>query len=142
MLKNTSIYFESDYFQIGVDTRLQAITLQYKRKGSSEEFRGAHHKLLEVFKQNPEDKILIDARHLGIVAPDDQKWVGMQIIPQLAALTTRNFLKLAVVTSEYIFTKLAIDTVERISMETGICLNRNFDSVANAEQWLMEQAVD
>jgi hypothetical protein len=139
MLNNTFIYFESDYFQIGVDRKLEAITLQYKRKGLSEELRAAHHKLLEIFKQNPKDKILIDARYVGIVAPDDQKWVGMQIIPQLAALTTNNFLKLAVVTPNYIFTKLAVDTVERLSMETGVCLNRNFDSFANAEQWLIKQ---
>lgn len=138
MIRKTSLYFENDYIRIGVDAAINAITLEYKRKGSSEEFKDAHQKLLEVFGQTPEDKILIDARQLGIVAPEDQKWVGMHIIPQLAAFTPSHFLKLAVVTPTYIFTKLAIDNVERISMETGICLNKNFDSVAAAQLWLTE----
>jgi hypothetical protein len=138
MIKTTTTYFDSDYIQIGADANLKAITLLYKRKGTSEEFRGAHNELLKVFDKHPEDKLFIDTRNLGIVAPEDQKWVGMQIIPELAAFTPKNFLKIAVVAPAYIFTKLAVDTVERVSMETGVCLNRNFDSTTAAEQWLKE----
>ncbi len=140
MIKNSLIYYDCDYFQIGKEADLGAVTLKYKRKCTSEEFREVNLKLLEVFEQaSSQDKILIDTRDMGIVAPEDQKWVGQYIVPRLASATPQNYLKVAVITPDNIFTKLAVDTVERISMETGVCLNRNFNTVVAAKLWLQEQ---
>lgn len=137
-----TILSETDYYSIKHDTALQAVILTYKRKGTSDEFRQLHYKLLESFDKVVASKILVETHAMGIVAPQDQRWVGQFIIPQIAQKTPYKFLYAAVVAPEGVFTRLAVETVEKISVETGTCLNKHFDSTTTARQWLSEQEVN
>ncbi|MFD2514442.1 hypothetical protein ACFSRY_11235 [Pontibacter locisalis] len=134
-----TLLFETDYYSIQFDAALQAVLLTYKRKGSSDEFRELHYKLLEAFDKVAASKILVETQEMAIVAPEDQRWVGQFIIPQIAKKTENQFLYAAVVAPKGIFTKLAVDTVEEISMGTGTCINKSFDNTAEARMWLSEQ---
>jgi uncharacterized RmlC-like cupin family protein len=76
---------------------------------------------------------------MGVVSPEDQKWVGNTIVEQLAQHAPGDFLYIALVVSEKIFTRLAITAIEDISNAKGICLNRHFYSVSEAKHWLTQQ---
>lgn len=134
-----STLIKEDYYEIGLDDRLQAVVLTYKRKGTSEEFRNLHFRLVEVFEKKRKSKLFVDTRKLGIVAPDDQRWVAQKVVPQMAMHAENQFLSIAVVTTKYVFTQMAVDNIEQLSIDTGTCLNKHFDNMAAATAWLQEQ---
>ncbi|GAB3535099.1 hypothetical protein GCM10027443_23370 [Pontibacter brevis] len=134
-----STILTNDYFEIGQHDGLQAIILTYKRKGTSAEFRSLHYKLVEAFEKKRKGKLLVDARKLGIVAPEDQRWVGHHIVPQMARHNDRKFLSVAVVTTSYVFTQMAINNIEQLSVDTGSCINKHFHDMTEATNWLAEQ---
>lgn len=135
-----SVIFSDEYFEVGRDSELQALVLTYKRQGSSAEFRNLHYKLLESFEKTKRSKLLVDTREMGIVSPDDQRWVGQQMVPQFATHAQNQFLYIAVLhPAKKVFTQLAVNNIEQLSMETESCLNRHFDNPKDARQWLQEQ---
>ena len=134
-----STIIDQDYFEIGQNDALQALVLTYKRKGSSSEFRDLHHQLVEVFKKKRKSKLLVDARKMGIVAPDDQRWVGQEVVPEMAQQSQTRFLSVAVVSTKYVFTQMAIDNIEQLSINTGTCRNKHFHDMDEAIAWLREQ---
>lgn len=134
-----STLIEEDYFEIGLNDELQAIILTYKRQGSSVEFRNLHYKLVEVFEKQRKNKLLVDTRKMGVVAPDDQRWVGQKVVPQLAMHSEKKYLYSAVMSTKYVFTQLAVSNIEQISIDTGTCLNKHFDNMSAAINWLQVQ---
>ncbi|WP_205502982.1 hypothetical protein [Rufibacter psychrotolerans] len=133
------VHTDDPYATTGYDDLLEAVYLRYKRKGTSQEFRHANRRIVASMAASPTPRVFVDVREMGVVAPDDQKWVAHTIIPQLAQHAPGHYLYIALVVPENIFTKLAVETVEEISNGKGICLNRHFTSLAEARQWLGQQ---
>ncbi len=130
----------SDYYEIGLDTDLQALVLRYKRSGTSEEYRSLHVELLEAMERVHVNRMLVHTQHMGAVAPEDQRWLGQSMIPMLAMAALGNYLHVAVIVpDDNIFTQLAVENVEQLCNENRNCTNRNFSNIAAARQWLGEQ---
>ncbi|MFC6997844.1 hypothetical protein [Rufibacter roseus] len=133
------VHTEDDYAATGYDQVLEAVFLRYKRKGSSAEFRDANERIVASMRKTPTHRVHVDVREMGIVAPEDQKWVATSIIPQLAQNSPGQFVYIALVVPENVFTQLAVETVEDMSNQVGICLNRHFASEQEAKLWLAQQ---
>ncbi|GGK66977.1 hypothetical protein ACD591_02935 [Rufibacter glacialis] len=133
------VHTDNDYATTGHDAVLEAVYLLYKRQGTSAEFREANQRAVASMARTSVQRLFVDARLMGVVSPDDQKWVGNSIVEQLAARAKGSYLYIALVVSEKIFTKLAIHAIEEISNGKGICLNRHFYSVSEAKHWLARQ---
>ncbi|WP_207435823.1 hypothetical protein [Sabulibacter ruber] len=135
------VHTDDAYATTGYDELLDAVYLRYKRKGTSAEFRDANLRVVASMAKAPSHRLFVDVREMGIVAPEDQKWVANVIIPQLAQHAPENYVYIALVVPENIFTKLAVTTVEEISNGKGICLNRHFASQTEAKRWLAGQTM-
>lgn len=133
------IYSETDYALTGYNEVLQAVYLVYKRKGTSAEFREANLQLVQAITRRPAQRVLVDARAMGVVAPEDQRWVGAEIVLKLASLAPNQYLYIASLLSEHVFTKLAVQTVVEVSNSLGVCQNMEFSSEEEAKDWLSRQ---
>ncbi|WP_026461841.1 STAS/SEC14 domain-containing protein [Adhaeribacter aquaticus] len=132
-----NIHFETDSVVIFTDKEINSVAVVYKRKTTSQEFRALHLELLKAFQISALNRLYVDIRKMEIAAPDDQKWLATTIIPQLAQYASSKFLHIAVVVNENIFTRLAVETVENISNDLGICIHRHFKTPTDAKEWLL-----
>ncbi|ALI97995.1 hypothetical protein [Rufibacter tibetensis] len=133
------VHTDNDYATTGYDEVLGAAYLTYKRQGTSQEFRDANHRIVASLAKKPTHRLFVDVRNMGVVSPEDQKWVGNTIVEQLAKNAPGKYLYIALLVPEKVFTKLAVTTIEEISNGKGICLNRHFFSVSEAKHWLAQQ---
>ncbi|WP_181305879.1 hypothetical protein [Rufibacter sp. XAAS-G3-1] len=133
------VHTDNDYATTGYDQVLEAAYLVYKRQGTSPEFREANTRLVSTLARFPSHRLFVDVRGMGVISPEDQKWVGNTIVLQLAKNAPGNYLYIALLVSEKIFTKLAVTSIEDISNGKGICLNRHFYSAPEAKHWLTQQ---
>lgn len=133
------VHTDNDYATTGYDEVLESVYLMYKRQGNSQEFRDANNRLVSTIAKIPTHRLYVDVRGMGVTSPEDQKWVGHTIVPQLARNAPGSYLYIAIIVPEKIFTQLAVTSIEEISNGKGICLNRHFYSAAEAKQWLAQQ---
>ncbi|AKD02054.1 hypothetical protein POKO110462_18860 [Pontibacter korlensis] len=137
---NYKVLNNSDYCEFGYDADLQALVLTYKRSGSSKEFRNNHYELLKVMEKVRVSRMLVNTLDLGAVAPEDQRWLGENIIPKMVKFALDGYLYIAVLAPEKkIFTQLAVEMIEQLSEKTGMYTNKHFHSLSAAKTWLREQ---
>ncbi|QHL87149.1 hypothetical protein GU926_06775 [Nibribacter ruber] len=133
------IHTRTDYATTGYDELLQGVFLRYGRKCTSEEFKEANQRLLQTMRLYPTQRVNLDVLALGLVSPEDQRWMATAIIPRLADLAPNNYLYIAVVVPESAFTKLAVKAIEDMANASGICQHCQFPNLVEAKQWLFQQ---
>ncbi|AMM50115.1 hypothetical protein TH61_01495 [Rufibacter sp. DG15C] len=133
------IHTRTEYAITGYDELLQGVFLRFLRKGTSEEFREANQRLLQTMREYSTQRVNLDVLHLGLVSPEDQRWMANLIIPRLAELAPNNYLYIAVVVPESTFTRLAMKSIEDMSNGKGICDYCQFPNLVEAKQWLFLQ---
>lgn len=67
--------FDNEYGTITYDKELDAISLVFKKQVPGSDFIHLNQKLLEIFKTLSTNRFYVDARNIGIVAVEGQKWV-------------------------------------------------------------------
>lgn len=67
--------FDNEYGTITYDEDLEAISLVFKKQVPANDFIHLNQKLLEIFKTLSTNRFYVDARNIGIVAVEGQKWV-------------------------------------------------------------------
>lgn len=67
--------FDNEYGTITYDEDLEAISLVFKKQVPGSDFIHLNQKLLEIFKTLSTNRFYVDARNIGIVAVEGQKWV-------------------------------------------------------------------
>jgi hypothetical protein len=133
------IHTRTEYAVTGYDELLQGVFLRFLRKATSEEFREAHQRLLDTMQAFSTQRVNLDVLFLGLVSPEDQRWMANLIIPRLAELAPNNYLYIAVVVPESPFTRLAMKSIEDMANGKGICDYCQFPNLVEAKQWLFLQ---
>ncbi|GAA4315762.1 hypothetical protein [Nibribacter koreensis] len=133
------IHTRTDYAVTGYDELLQGVFLRFLRKATREEFKEAHQRLLQTMREYPTQRMNLDVLQVGLVSPEDQRWVASLIIPRLAELAPNNYLYIAVVVPETAFTRLAMTSIGDQVKDKGFCDYRQFPNLVEAKQWLFLQ---
>jgi hypothetical protein len=131
--------FENDYASIYHDKDLDAIILQFKKQAPPKDFIAVNQQLLDSFKKLKTNKFLVDARNIGLVSVEGQKWVVDNLFPgMLAHLKGQKLYHVQIVPKE-VFGKVASNNIKTKATNTLPDQNlviESFDSEQQARNWL------
>lgn len=134
--------FENDFASIYFDNALDAIVLKFKKQAPPNDFINVNQKLLELFKTLNTNKFLVDARNIGIVSVEGQKWVVENLFPgMLSHLKGRKLYHVQIVPKE-VFGKVASSNIRSKASaaqpETNLVIE-SFESEQLAIEWLNDK---
>lgn len=131
--------FENDFASIFFDKELDAIVLKFKKQAPPDEFINVNQKLLDLFKTLNTNKFLVDARNIGIVSVEGQKWVVDNLFPgMLGHLKGRKLYHVQIIPKE-VFGKVASSNIRSKAASTQPETNlviESFESEQLATEWL------
>lgn len=131
--------FENEYAAIFYDKDLDAIILQFKKQAPASDFIKVNQQLLDSFKKLKTNKFLVDARNIGLVSVEGQKWVVDNLFPgMLAHLKGQKLYHVQVVPKE-VFGKVASSNIRTKAAKTQPdekLIIESFDSEQLAKDWL------
>ncbi|MGD1843845.1 MAG: hypothetical protein ACFB10_00450 [Salibacteraceae bacterium] len=126
-------YFNSEYLQVSGDDTIGCSVVEWKRFATSEEFRNGMNQTMGLMKEKGYTKILSNSSNLGPIAPEDQKWVIEEWLPQALAL---GYNKIALIVPKDVFSQLAVDDIMEEANEVSPVDDKYFDNVDEAASWL------
>ncbi len=130
-------YHDCEYVNIGFNEQGEYTEMSIKRKGSSSEFRMAHDKVIELYKEKRPGRHLADTSKMGVVSVDDQEYVAKQVIPTLMELSPGQKVKIAVLVSHDVFAKVAVDAIRNKTSQTASnAVHQVFEKYETAVAWL------
>jgi hypothetical protein len=131
--------FENDFASIYFDKTLDAIILKFKKQAPSNDFINVNQKLLEIFKALKTNKFLVDARQIGVVSVEGQKWVVDNLFPgMLGHLKGKKLYHVQIVPKE-VFGKVATNNIRSKASNTQPdekMIIEAFESEDDAKNWL------
>ncbi len=123
-------YFDNDFVNIEYNTDHIFIVLKWKISPSSDDFRQGLHTLLLAMQHFKTGRVIIDARQLGTLSPEDQEW---SVSSWTNKAVRAGYSHQATVVPKDVFLM-----TPRSEMFTciGILTFAVFDSLENAARWL------
>ncbi|HEY9004716.1 hypothetical protein [Ohtaekwangia sp.] len=132
------VYFEKEYATISYDNTTHAITIDWKVRPFSSEFRTGLESLLKAMEHFKTGKVIADTRNLGTLAIEDQDWSANDWTAM--ALEAGYYSDIAIIVPSDVYDKMAIDDVmarvEGSSLKVGY-----FDERESAAAWIKQLEV-
>lgn len=125
------IIADYDYAEISYDSEFSVGKIVWKRKPSSEEYRGSFIKILEYSQKNEVDNFLSDIRNQGVVSPDDRKWFETDMMPKAISAGLK---RAGTIFDGNVFKKYYMNMIIKVSSKFGLPL-RLFNSEEEAIEW-------
>jgi hypothetical protein len=128
--------FDQPYASIGWNEDLKIVDLTWKGFVSSPEYRQAQEQALVIIKEKKSTRMLMDARGIKVIMPEDQAW-ALEVWGAKFAQTGAK--KLAVVNPENAVALMNARSIERAAAPTQPTAPFEFQSfatLAEAEDWL------
>jgi hypothetical protein len=129
------IYFQNHAVTVTYNPDMQLGTAIWKGFLSSDEFREAILKCLELIENRPVVRWLGDNRDMKVIRPIDQVWFVDTVLQRLHHSALR---RNAVLHSKDFFNKAAVEQIYKRTEGRGDLITKDFDSKALALAWLKE----
>ncbi|HEV2028617.1 MAG TPA: hypothetical protein VGS16_08820 [Candidatus Dormibacteraeota bacterium] len=114
------------------DHERRGILAEWKAFATSEEFRGALTKAIEVIRERRAVCFVNDTRKLELITDEDQRWILQTWTPQAVAAGLQ---RIAIVIAHSGLSKMAVETMFK-DQATARVESRTFDSLPDAMQWV------
>lgn len=108
------------------------IFAEWKAFATSEEFRGALSRAIEVIRDRGAKSFVNDTRKLELITDEDQRWILQTWTPQAVAAGLK---RIAIVIAHTGLSKMAVEEMFKEQSEARI-ESRTFDSLPEAMQWV------
>ena len=133
--------FENQYAEIVLDENSAFISLIFKNRAPEKDFVDIAKRMLEEFKSLTINKILIDARHMGIVGTSGQEFIANVSIPaKIEHVKGRTLYIAHVLPKEDVFAKVSANNIEKKGKKGLDHLDmQSFFSSEDAIAWLLKQ---
>lgn len=125
--------FKNDVVNISYDPN-GIIHYSWNTTPTSEEFRFALNKGLEVIKATKANKWVGDVRQLGAIDVSDQTWVNTEWFPSALQLGIK---KMAVILGDDIFNQMSVEEIMN-NVEGSDFVLRYFPGTEEAVKWLKD----
>ena len=110
----------------------EGIFAECKAFATSEEFRGALTKAIEVIRDRRAVCFVNDTRKLELITDEDQRWILEIWTPQAVAAGLK---RIAIVIAHTGLSKMAVETMFKEQASARV-ESRTFDSLPDAMQWV------
>lgn len=127
------LYYETDAIRVSYDEEMQLGKGEWKGFVSSDELRNTALRSLEFINEHGITRWLSDRSHMKAIRQQDQQWTVEEFVPKLINSPLR---RMASVVSSDIFNKMAMEQIFKRIGGLGDIAFRDFDSVAEAMEWL------
>jgi len=108
------------------------IFAEWKAFATSEEFRGALTKVIEVIRDRRAVCFINDTRKLELITDEDQRWILETWTPLAVAAGLK---RIAIVIAHTGLSKMAVETMFKEQASARV-ESRTFDSLPDAMQWV------
>ena len=129
--------FSNEYFTISIDESVPCLEWIGKKFMPSEAFRLSERKSLEFYLEYkdkyPNMEWFVDARYIGVVLPEDTKWVVDEILPQFVE---NGLTKEAFVLPKSAISQLMLKRYKKEATSAGYIEIGTFDNIEDAKNWL------
>lgn len=123
--------FENTNIVIEQDESLKCIIQHWRGFATSEKFREAIEKTIELFEERKLNKILSNTRDFGLIRKEDTDWANAYSMPLLIA----NGLKYVVfVVPRSAFSQISVENFKKESKNSVEI--QYFEDVAKAKEWM------
>lgn len=129
------VYFQNHVVTITYDNEFHLGTAIWDGSLSSQEFREAITKCVELIEERNALRWLGDNRKMRVIRPIDQIWFVDNILLRLQQSSLR---RNAVLHSEDFFNKTAVEQIYKRATGEGDLITKDFDCKALAMAWLNE----
>ena len=131
------LYLENDFVRIEDDRSINAIIIIWLGFCNSTQYRETVEQAFQIAVKTGLRNWIFDDRKGKLLAPEDQRWLNDQMIPQIETF----FKKVANVSSSDIFRKIANDIIDkkRIKNAKTDLQVHFFNSIETAKEWLAEK---
>lgn len=129
------IYFQNHVVTITYDPEWELGTAQWEGFLSSEEFREAVTKCLQLLEDYKPLRWLGDNRKMKVIRQADQDWFVANALPRIQASTIHRH---ATIVSEDIFNKMAVEQMIRRADNPEALFLKEFNSKQLALAWLKQ----
>ncbi len=135
--KDSPLIEEKDFF-ISYNQEEQFSFLKFNNKCSSTIYHRAYNDLLRTFHTYRHHKHITDTSDMGVVSIDDQKWVKVNIVPQIRqAVSMDKTLNIGLVLGRDIFATIAAKNIaKRFDSEKKTHI-QFFPEKEKAHEWLL-----
>lgn len=127
------LYYETEAIRVSYDEELQLGKGEWKGFVSSEVFRSTALHLLEFVVEYRITRWLSDRSHMKAIRQQDQQWMAEEFIPKIIDSPLR---RMANVLSSDVVEKRNVEQIIRRSRGLGNLSFRDFETVAEALEWL------
>ncbi|WP_205503605.1 STAS/SEC14 domain-containing protein [Rufibacter psychrotolerans] len=127
-------YFLSGSLELSYDDELSTAYAVWNGFLSSEEFREATQKCIELMEEQGITRWLADNRKMRVIRQADQQWFAETIIPRMLNTSLR---RIATLVSEDVFNKMAVEQLMQRANSKEQMTIRDFNQEAAALAWLM-----
>jgi hypothetical protein len=114
------------------DSEHRGIFAEWKAFATSEEFRGALTKAIEVIRSRRAGCFVNDIRKLELITDEDQRWILQTWTPQAVAAGLK---RIAIVIAHTGLSKMAVEEMFKEQASARV-ESRTFDSLPDAMQWV------
>lgn len=130
------VVFDEHFADIVYDKEKSLAQINWKGKCSSEEYRGAFEKMLEMQNTNKIIRYLSDVRKQSVISPEDRKWFETVAMPKAIE---QGLKAAAVVFDGNVFKKYYLNVILSATNKFGLPL-KLFNEVDEAVSWLMSKS--
>lgn len=122
------------YFQAHYDEELDAIVEKWVTSPTSEEFRTAMDKIIDLMAEYKTGALLGDTKELGALSEEDQQWSFTDWLERALKVGYHSF---AVIISPDIFAQMSVeDTLTEVQAKTTVTI-QYFDDEEKAREWIL-----
>ena len=126
------VFVDEPWLFMRWDHEHRGIFAEWKAFATSEEFRGALTKVLEVVRERKAFCFVNDTRKLELITDEDQRWILQTWTPQAVAAGLK---RIAIVIAHTGLSKMAVEEMFK-EQATARVESRTFDSLPDAMQWV------
>ena len=126
------VFVDEPWLFMRWDEPSHGIFAEWKAFATSEEFRGALTKAIEIIRDRRARCFVNDTRKLELITDEDQRWILQTWTPQAVAAGLK---RIAIVIAHTGLSKMAVEEMfkEQASVRVD---SRTFDSLPDAMQWV------
>lgn len=125
------IYFETDYVVVKWDEVSRSAVIAWSKFASSEQFRLAMNKLIELLTLKQTGQILADTRQQGVISLEDQDWTNKDWYPRAVKA---GYKRIAIVLPHNVITQMSINRVMQTAHPE--VEESYFEKIEEATTWL------
>jgi hypothetical protein len=135
---SSTIFYESDFYIIEVDTATNLIQSKWLRNVTDQEVVEGGTKLYEALRDTKVELVVADAKNIGSLSSTAKEWLSVSFYDLLSQTPLK---RIARVMPDSVFQQIALESVVTRAEALGITKFdvKNFSNTKDALKWVLKQ---